>query len=255
MARADAEALEAQPIIDKGERGFCDSLFCCRIVGGISIPALERHHHRAIEAAVVVAGLGTVLALFACVGAFASGDTLELLPWVVARTPAMRTWVGVTHFCIESLDGKLERLDGKSTCHAWANTDCSKLLNNREACEVARHGRTLVIIPIIIGTVTYFKFLFNTYKRYTGNDSNCCKTMSCFSAFFGGLNFLTTLSTYWATSVVTINGLYVLRDGEVRAGIGFVCMSIAMVLKIFAGVIHLALPVARLEDARPEKAQ
>lgn len=248
MAFADAEALETQPIVDKGERG-CDSWLCCRVVGAVSIPALERHHHRAIEVAFIVAGLGTALALVALVGAFAWGDTLELLPWVVGRTIAMRTSVGVTYFCIESLDGKLERLDGKRTCHAWANVDCSKLQHG-EACEVAKQGRMLVMLPILIGVVTYVKFLSNTYKRYTGNDSNSCKTMSCWSAFFGGLNFLATLSTYWMTNVRTINGLYEWQGRVVHAGIGFWFMSMAMVLKILAGLIHLALPVAR-----PEKAQ
>lgn len=227
---------ESDPLVDKGDEGGMNNFCCCRTVGRVSIPALERHHQRAIEAAFVVAGVGTACALVAFIGAFATGDMLKAFPWVVAHNADLRAFVGVTYFCTEPLDGS----DGR--CREWANVDCSKLIRHSGACEIAREGRSLVMIPIIIGTLTYAKFLYNTYKRYHGQDSNCCKTMSCFSAFFGGLNFLNTLYHFWFANVVALDSFHDLNS---RAGIGFWLMAVAMVLKIAAGLIHLALPVAK----------
>lgn len=268
-AGMSAFANETTPLQDAGEeQGFPGGFFCCRKLAPVSFPPLAKQRKRVLYAAHCLAALGVALSAAAFIGAYSWGTTLSWLSWVTLKSPEGSGHAGVHWVCWNKPMDAAGAANGVTSdpnfshhdvasfiqghsrwqCKSWADYDCAKSKVGQAPCEECKVQSMGIAVSVFIGLITYASFLKKTDARLKGDDSNFTKFMAVFSALVGGTNFLTAVIAYWYTCIVHVDGDGPGGKTRVHAGAGLVFISIAAVLKVFMGLLHLGLPVEKSTD-------
>lgn len=217
------------------------SFICCRMMAPLGIPALEQHRHKLLYTAHFLCGLGVLLTALAYIGAFAWGAPLSYLSWTSIHGPKGTVHAGVTWVCHDgpTLDAARSFLQGAEwKCGSLKTIDCSMLSREQESyCGLCKSSSTALTFTVFISLFTYYGFFKKTSARLNGEDSSFTKFMACFAALIAGVNFLAAITAYWKACIGSLAASH--------PGPGLICMTVAAVLKVLMGFVHLCLPVER----------
>mmetsp|Transcript_16672 Transcript_16672/g.35324 ORF Transcript_16672/g.35324 Transcript_16672/m.35324 type:complete len:238 (-) Transcript_16672:92-805(-) len=231
-----ASANEATPLQEDKEESGIGNCLCCRIVAPIRFGFLGNNRRKALQLAHCVCAFSLLLMTIGFFGAYSSGHVLSYVSWMTFHGPNGIGYAGVRSVCTPERNGSED-----VKCQTWSEFHCKA-----DMCELCKTQSMGMLVSIFIGCITYYTFYRKTEARLQGNDNNCTKFMSCFSAFVGGTNFGLSMIAYWQTCVMVADKL---PNMEIHAGPGCWCISIATLLKVFMGFLHLGLPV---EHAKAE---
>lgn len=240
MAQETTPLRASDEEVESGLGGY----FCCRMLAPLSIQACDNHRHKLLYTAHCISGFGVVLTALSYIGAFAQGTILSYLSWATLHGPRGTVHTGVSYVCHDGpeLDTVMSLLQGTAwKCAKWSEVDCTIAMpwqHSAEAqesyCGLCKSSSTGLKFTVFISVFTYFMFAKNTHARLMGRDSNWTKFIACFASLLAGMNFLVAIVAYWQGCVGPLDS---------NAGPGLICMTIAAVLKIGVGFIHLSLPV------------
>lgn len=234
-----SEAKETTPLQEEKEETGIGGCLCCRTVAPIRFGVLESNRHQVLQIAHMLCAVSLFLMAVGFIGAYSSGAVLSIFSWLTIYGKNGKSFAGVRHVCTPAQDGGW-------TCVPWSDFDCGAYKNSADYCELCKTQSLSLSLSVAIGCFTYYSFYKKTNARLNGEDSNCTKFMACFSAFFGGTNFLLAMVAYWQTCVRVADRI---PDARVHAGLGCWCITLATILKLCMGVLHLGLPVEHPKDA------
>lgn len=239
-----AKAAETTHLLEEVESGP-GSCFPCRKLAPVSIPIFEKNRHQVLWYAHYLCFLGVVLSAVGFLGAYSSEHVLAYIPWMNVHSDNMVRHGGVRWVC-----GKSPSESGWK-CKLWSEAECSKLPVEAaiSGCKICKGESIGIAFSVVTALITYFAFYHKTNARLNGNDSNLVKFGAVASALIGGTNFLLATFSYWSSCIIHLNQL---PGTTVYPGIGLVCVSIAAVLKVLMGVMHLGLPVERSDSKKTD---
>jgi len=229
---------EETPLQDEKEEGGLGGCLCCRTVAPIEIGFLAKYPRRVLLLAHYLCAFSLILMVIGFVGAYSNGHILEYFSWISVHGPAGMGFAGVRNVCTKK--------EGDLKCVSWSEFDCGASNIDTGTCEQCKTTSMSLVVSVCIGLFTYYSFYKKTDARMNGDDSNCTKFMACFSAFFGGTNFGLALLAYWQTCVLVADKI---PETSVHAGAGCWCITVATILKIFMGILHLGLPVKHAKSS------
>jgi len=231
---------------------------CCRAIAEFEIPFLARKREQVLRNCLVISCAGFGLAVLGFLGGYSSGTILKALPWAIwRRSDGAVAYAGVRWACNGTAGSKLLRsgihavsLDEPANCTKWSSMDCTSVEDDL-TCSLCQNTAQVTVVPVALTVIAYLLFTNHARQRYIGKDSAQHKVMACFSAFFGGFNFLGTMVTYWQSCVKTAADD---PDNHATLGAGLLCMMIgATGLKVLVGLLQLGVPVEEEEDTSREE--
>lgn len=270
--REDVKSISDRVTDIQDEIGNC---FCCRKLAPIRFNILQKNRRFVMKFTHYLCMFAIAVNAIGFWGAFSHGTTLKYLSWLRIYTPRGEMYGGVIHMCA-NFDGRsaqqaakagsvtvdpkhtahpkhavpinfLEATADELVCRKWGEIDCESEFRGRRSsyCTVCASQSYHVAFSIFVGLVSYIMYFNNNDKRYNGDDSNLTKFSCCASAIGNGLSLSLNLFVYWNYCVHVASTM---PRTEIYVGPGFILVLIATFLKFCMGVVHVGLPVQRVDE-------
>jgi hypothetical protein len=255
---------------------------CCLCCGKIGLGCADRNRKRIFAAGILLNLFAMFLAILSAVGGLStSGGVMTAIPWVYGKG-TMQQYIGAIE--VEVHVGITARYDVVDCASAFNGTECESVLSSlgfehtggqtyerslewrdEFACETFNEQETQTLcencrddlVPkstLIVGILTQLPTIATDLQRATRfGDVNCQATLGFLTNVVSLVSTMTALLAFrwscWHVMPDTLGNATM----EWHLGIGFRCLILATLIKVFDAAFHAIVPTPREKWEKPPK--
>jgi len=250
---------------------YIEFSWCCMKFGSLGLEGARKHRKRLMAAGAILNSFAMILSVIAAIGGLSGGaSTIRALPWVQGK---ISEGAGRNIEVYMNMVARVSRLDCKNDvlCSSTAassgfthkgsgvyetyytNEVCGNTRGFHEVCKKCR-SKSLSSFTLIMAIITNLPSITTNLQRATlFGDVNCQATMGVVSNALGFFSTIASLLAYRSACMMDLPTKISSTTLKWDMGIGFRCLIVATILKLFDMTLHLLLPTPAPRALKPPK--